>query len=61
MIKSNNLRDYIFHLIIADFNRKNKPLKRELGEQILKQLNKLSGTKEFEIIDCLLRMNTRRG
>lgn len=61
MIKNNNLRDYIFQLIIADFNRKNKPLKRELGEQVLNQLNKLSGTKEFETIDCLLRLNSKRG
>lgn len=61
MIKSNDLRDYIFNLIVTDSIKKNRPLKRELGEQVKKQLDKLSGTKEFETIDCLLRLNSKRG
>lgn len=61
MIRSKTLSDYIYKLILADSIKNNKPLSRELGLQVKKQLDKLSYTKEFNLMDCLLRMNNKRG
>lgn len=60
MIKNKTIRDYIFNLIVADSVRINKPLKREIGEHIRKQLDKLSGTKELQTIESLLKINYKR-
>lgn len=61
MIRNKALSDYIYKLILADSIKNNKPLSRELGLQVKKQLDILSYTKEFDLIDCLLRMNSKRG
>ncbi|MBO7712850.1 MAG: hypothetical protein J6S85_04720 [Methanobrevibacter sp.] len=61
MIRNKALSDYIYKLILADSIKNNKPLSRELGLQVKKQLDNLSYTKEFDLIDCLLRMNRKRG
>lgn len=61
MIRTKGLSDYIYKLILADSVKNNKPLSRKLGLQVKKQLDNLSYTKEFDLIDCLLRMNNKRG